>query len=44
MIGFPEYSWRHSKDEVKQWFYEFNLRPKIIKENYSGFTCHTYWE
>ena len=22
---YPEYSWRHSKDEVKQWFYEFNL-------------------
>ena len=41
---YPEYSWRHSKDEIKQWFDEFNLRPKIIKENYSGFTCHTYRE
>ena len=39
---YPEYSWRHSKDEINQWFDEFNLRPKLIKENYSGFTCHAY--
>jgi len=39
---YPKYSWRHTEQEIKDWCSEFNLSPKMIKENYSGFTCHAY--
>tara|TARA_Y100000590_G_scaffold467418_1_gene646279 strand:+ start:15050 stop:16045 length:996 start_codon:yes stop_codon:yes gene_type:complete len=39
---YPKYSWRHTEQEIKDWCSEFNLKPKLIKENYSGFTCHAY--
>jgi len=41
---YPKYSWRHTETEIKDWCSEFNLSPKLIKENYSGFTCHAYRE
>ena len=37
---YPKYSWRHTEQEIKDWCGEFNLEPKLIKENYSGYTCH----
>ena len=37
---YPKYSWRHTEQEIKNWCSEFNLEPKLIKENYSGYTCH----
>ena len=39
---YPKYSWRHTEQEIKDWCTEFNLTPKLIKENYSGFTCHAF--
>ena len=39
---YPKYSWRHTEQEIREWCQEFNLTPKLIKENYSGFTCHAY--
>ena len=41
---YPKYSWRHTEQEIKDWCTEFNLTPKLIKENYSGFTCHALRE
>ena len=41
---YPKYSWRHTEQEIKDWCTEFNLTPKLIKENYSGFTCHAFRE
>ncbi len=41
---YPEYSWRHTENEVKEWCQEFHLKPKFIKENYSGYTCHAIRE
>ena len=41
---YPKYSWRHTETEIREWCSEFNLSPKLIKENYSGFTCHAYRE
>jgi len=41
---YPKYSWRHSEQEIKDWCTEFNLAPRLIKENYSGFTCHALRE
>ena len=41
---YPKYSWRHTEKEIREWCSEFNLSPKLIKENYSGFTCHAYRE
>ncbi len=41
---YPKYSWRHTEQEIIDWCNEFNLNPKLIKENYSGFTCHAYRE
>tara|TARA_Y100000590_G_scaffold279012_1_gene313290 strand:+ start:789 stop:1784 length:996 start_codon:yes stop_codon:yes gene_type:complete len=41
---YPKYSWRHTEKEIRDWCSEFNLAPKLIKENYSGFTCHAYRE
>ena len=41
---YPEYSWRHTENEIKEWCQEFHLKPKFIKENYSGYTCHAIRE
>lgn len=41
---YPEYSWRHTEKEIKEWCQEFHLKPKFIKENYSGYTCHAIRE
>ena len=43
------YQWTKSdfgqtEQEIKDWCTEFNLTPKLIKENYSGFTCHAFRE
>ena len=41
---YPKYSWRHTEQEINDWCTEFNLIPKLIKEYYSGFTCHALRE
>ncbi len=35
----PKFAWRHSKDEIKKWCKELNLKINFIRESEAGFTC-----
>lgn len=36
---YPKFSWRHTKNEIRDWCKEFNLEVHYLKENMSGYSC-----